>query len=129
MIGLDTNVLVRYIAQDDTLQSGRATLLMESLSEDNPGFITQIVLVELVWVLKRAYHLDRLNISQVLRRLLYTTTLVVENADLASRALRQYSDGKADFSDCLVAQSARAAGCDRICTFNVAARDAGMSLL
>ncbi len=130
MIGLDTNVLVRYIAQDDMVQSGRATLLIESLTEDNPGFVSQIVLVELVWVLKRAYHLDRRGILQVLRKLLQTASLVVENSSMTAQAVRLYASGNADFADCLALHAARAAGCEQTWTFDsLAARDAGMNLL
>ena len=60
MIGVDTNVLVRYIVQDDVEQSKIASRFIEGLiSSSKPGFVNQIVLCELVWVLKRAYHYDK----------------------------------------------------------------------
>jgi predicted nucleic-acid-binding protein len=40
MIGLDTNVLVRYIAQDDPVQSPKAMRLIESLAADDPGYVS-----------------------------------------------------------------------------------------
>lgn len=57
MIGLDTNVLVRYIMQDDTKQSAKATQLIESLTSDEPGFIAMVSVVELYWVLTSSYGL------------------------------------------------------------------------
>ena len=59
MIGLDTNVLVRYIAQDDAAQSPKASTLIESLTVDEPGYVTQVALVEVVWVLSSLYAADR----------------------------------------------------------------------
>lgn len=50
MIGLDTNVLVRYLAQDDPTQSPRATEIIEQeISKEKPGYISSVVLVETVW--------------------------------------------------------------------------------
>jgi len=57
MIGLDTNVLVRYIMQDDPKQSRKATSLIESLDDDHPGFITIVSILELYWVLTSCYDL------------------------------------------------------------------------
>ena len=63
MIGLDTNVLVRYIAQDDIAQSAKASALIESLTADEPGYVTQVALVEVVWVLSSLYAADRVQIA------------------------------------------------------------------
>ena len=52
MIGLDTNVIVRYVVQDDPRQSAAATRLMEkTLSAENPGFVAVVTLCEVAWVL------------------------------------------------------------------------------
>lgn len=130
MTGLDTNVLVRYIMQDDPRQSPKATKLIESLDTDNPGFITLISVIELYWVLTSSYELRREQAAQALAAILRTKQLVVERADLVMQALRVYGAGKADFADCLIERSASGAGCHRTMTFDVgAAKHAGMSLV
>jgi predicted nucleic-acid-binding protein len=130
MIGLDTNVLVRYIMQDDTKQSPQATALIESLTTDRPGFIGLVSVVELYWVLTVCYALSAEQARQALEALLRTRELVVDRADQVLLALRTWRDGQADFADCLIASAATSAGCERVMTFDVgAARHAGMSLL
>lgn len=127
MIGLDTNVLVRYIAQDDPAQSPQATWLIESLSAEEPGFVSLIALVELVWVLTGCYAAGREQIFTVLETLLHTRELVVEQADTVWKALRKYKEGKADFADCLIERAAAAAGCAYTVSFDRAAiRDCDM---
>ena len=66
MIGLDTTILVRYLAQDDPVQSAAATEIIERrLTEDNPGFISIVAMVETVWVLDRAYGLAAAEIAAI----------------------------------------------------------------
>lgn len=130
MIGLDTNVLVRYIMQDDAKQSAKATKLVESLTVAEPGFIALVSVVELVWVLPACYDLSREQITQALEVLLRAKQLVVDQADQVVRALRVYSSGKADFADCLIERTASSAGCEKTMTFDVgAAKAAGMTLI
>ncbi len=130
MIGLDTNVLVRYMMQDDARQAARANELIEALDQDRPGFVSLTSLVELVWVLSSAYGRDRAQVSLALESLLRTAAITVERNEIAWRALRLFSSGTADFADCLIAQSGAAAGCESTVTFDrAAARDAGMVLL
>lgn len=129
MIGLDTNILVRYLTQDDPSQSPKANALIESLSEDRPGFISQVALVELVWVLSRAYRQGKPELLRVLRTLLQTRALQVENPDQVAKALRLFEQGKADFSDCLLGQACLAAGCSRTLSFDAAALHAGMEVI
>ncbi|MGH8794492.1 MAG: PIN domain-containing protein [Stackebrandtia sp.] len=129
MIGLDTNVLVRYIAQDDKTQSAKATELIESLTESKPGYLTMIVMEETYWVLRRAYKVDKKRASEILGDLLTAQEVVVEQAEAVSRALRQTADG-ADFADALISQLCNDAGCDQTFTFDQgAAARAGMRLL
>lgn len=125
MIGLDTNVLVRYIAQDDAAQSARATRLIEKeCSAESPGFVGLVTLVELVWVSESCYGASKNEIAALLRRLLGTTQLVIEDAEIVWQALRLYLTGKADFADYLVERTAKASGCDRTVTFDkIAAKD------
>ena len=130
MIGLDTNVLVRYIMQDDPKQSLKASKFIESLGEPDRGYIGLVTVVELVWVLSACYDLTREQIAQALDALLRTKHFVVEHADQVVRALRVYKASKADFADCLIERSAAQAGCEKTVTFDVgAAKYAGMTLL
>ena len=130
MIGLDTNVLVRYIMQDDAVQAAKASTLLESLSADAPGWISLVSIVELVWVLAAAYGLGRGQILAALEVLLSTKELKVERADVAWKALRTWRGAKSDFADCLISSCAASAGCERTLTFDRgAAKFAGMTLI
>jgi predicted nucleic-acid-binding protein len=125
VIGLDTNVLVRYLVQDDPAQSKIASRLIESLTPEAPGFIGSNALAEIVWVLEESYGLDRSGVALVIERLLQTGSLIVQDTELAWRALSRYRAGAADFSDYLIERTAAAAGCEETVTFDKkAARDA-----
>lgn len=121
MIGLDTNVVVRYIMQDDPSQSAKASRLIESMTTETPGFITQISVVELVWVLTGAYGLNRDQVFQVIQTLLSTKELLIERAEIVWKALKLFESGKADFADCLIERSGAAGGCVHTKTFDRAA--------
>lgn len=130
MIGLDTNVLVRFIAQDDPIQSPVASTLIEKLSSETPGYITLVSLVELVWVMQSCYGSTKLEIIDIMERLLRTQELIVENAETAIKALNLFSKSKADFADCLIERSANSAGCIYTVTFDdKSAKTAGMKHL
>jgi predicted nucleic-acid-binding protein len=129
MIGLDTNVIIRYITQDDPAQSAAATKLFESLSSEAPGFIPLVASVELVWVLQSCYHSKRDAVAEVLETLLRSKELVVEQAELVWQALRRFSATRADFADCLIERRAHLAGCQYTATFDKNAAAAGMRLL
>ncbi len=130
MIGLDTNVLVRYFAQDDAVQAKKATALIESLTAEHPGYVTQVALVEVVWVLGRAYGAGRDEIAQVIETVLRTKELVVEAAETVWKALRLYNGSSADFADCLIERAAHEAQCEYTATFDrKAAKTAGMRLI
>ncbi len=119
MIGLDTNVLVRYLVEDDAAQALRAAALIEQMiAEGTRIFVGHIVLCELVWVLKRAYGRSRPEIAAALHAVLRTAQFVVEDVDLAYRALERYRTGAADFADYLIAERAASAGCTRVATFD-----------
>ena len=130
MIGLDTNVILRYIMQDDPVQARQATALIESLTADEPGFIPMIVLVEMVWVLFSAYRLNRHQVAQVLEQLAQLKEIRLDSTDLVLKALRVFKAGTADFSDCLIVRVAANQGCHKTVTFDVAAaKSAGMVLI
>jgi predicted nucleic-acid-binding protein len=118
MIGLDTNVLIRYVTQDDPKQSPKATRLIESLTPDAPGFVGIVSVVELVWVLSSCYAASKDEICVVLETLLRTKELVVANAEIVWKALRLFKASKADFADCLITKSAEEAGCLYTATFD-----------
>ncbi|TAM51292.1 MAG: PIN domain-containing protein [Paraburkholderia sp.] len=130
MIGLDTNVLVRYFAQDDPAQSKKANSLIESLTVERPGYVTLVALVEVVWVLGRAYRAARDEIAQVVETLLRTKELVVEASETVWQALRLFANSSADFSDCLIERAGYRAQCEHTVTFDTkAAKSAGMRLI
>lgn len=130
MTGLDTNVLVRYFVKDDPLQTQAAEGLLDSLSPEEPGWLGLIVLVELVWALRFMYRFQRDGIARIVESLLRSLDVVVDQENVVHQALSLYRNSKADFADCLIAASARAAGCSKTVTFDrIAARDAGMELL
>jgi predicted nucleic-acid-binding protein len=129
VIGLDTNVLVRYVMQDDPRQAPRATRLIESLTPERPGFVPLVVLVELVWVLAGSYGLARSQLVTVVDGLLRSKELVLDRADVVAQALARYAAG-ADFADALIERLASAAGCTQTMTFDAgAAKAAGMTLV
>ena len=130
MIGIDTNVLVRYIAQDDPSQSARATRLLEQeCSPATPGFVGLVVLLELVWVSESCYGANRAEIADIVRRILSIRQLVVQEAETAWKALRLFESSKVDFADCMIERNAAAAGCTTVMTFDKSAAKAGMTLL
>lgn len=121
MIGLDTNVLVRYVAQDDAVQSALATRLMESLARDRKGFVSAIALCETVWVLRRAYKQPKEKVLAVVKAVLEADVLEVEHRACAWRAYYDFDDGDADFSDYYLAEIAHSRDADFTATFDAAA--------
>jgi predicted nucleic-acid-binding protein len=130
MIGLDTNVLVRYLTHDDPTQTAAAMRVMNSLSFDSPGFLSLIVIAELVWVLAISYRFPKKEIEEVVETLLRSKELVIERGEIVSQALRAFSTGRADFADYLIERCAYAAECQFTVTSDQrAATVAGMRLL
>ncbi len=130
MTGLDTNVLVRYVMQDDPKQSQKASRLVESLTSEAPGFVPLVTLIELVWVLTSCYDLTHEQVAQALDALLRAKEIVLERAEQVSQALRTFGASSADFADCLIERTAAAAGCGQTMTFDTdAAKFAGMTLI
>ena len=130
MIGLDTNVLIRFFVKDDPEQSLRAKELIDSLTKEEPGWIALTTVVELVWVINRRLRGGRTAVTTILGQMLTREDIVIENSTLVERAFQRYRNGNADFADCLIAVSGHAAGCSKTVTFDrKAPRDAGMELL
>lgn len=130
MIALDTNVLVRLLAQDDPNQSKAVEDLINGLSEEEPGFICREAIVELVWVLERAYKLGRAQIVPAIEGLLSSRELIVEEAERVGEALALYAAGKPGFSDQMILAAARASESKVLVTFDQSlAKSDGAQLL
>jgi predicted nucleic-acid-binding protein len=131
VLGLDTNVVVRYLAQDDPRQSAAATRVFEKvLDPDNPGFVSSIVLCELAWVLAECYGADRARIRAAVEGLLTAKQIVVEAPDVVRRALRAWSEGTADFADAMIGEIAARNDAAKTLTFDrAAAKLPGFELL
>jgi len=129
--GLDTNVLVRYLTQDAPRQSAAAARFIErECTGESPGFVSHVVLCELVWVLAGAYGCTKRELLQALEGILRVTQLRVEDPERVWRALSDFRSDGADFSDHLIAHAGLAAGCETTATFDRAAAKApGFALL
>ncbi len=116
MIGLDTNILVRYLTRDDESQWRQAADLIQ---QNQPCFITNIVLCELVWVLRGAnYRFQKSEIISALEAMLHSAAFEFESRSTLDQALQQYKQGKADFSDYLIGATSRQAGCTETASFD-----------
>jgi predicted nucleic-acid-binding protein len=131
MIGLDTNVVVRYLTQDDTVQSSKATELIEQrLTEEDPGYISVVVMAEIAWVLERAYGLSGVQIAAAIERILQTEVLIVESEQEIFAAMIAVKHGQGSFADALIGAMCDRAGCSCTYTFDRKARRlAGFVLL
>ena len=118
MIGLDTNVLARYIVEDDEKQARIATRIIDSCTVDEPGFVSHIVLIELTWVLSSCYDADKNALIAVIEQLLQTKQLIVDQGQIVWHALDDYKKSSADFSDCLLSRINQEAGCSTTVTFD-----------
>ncbi len=118
MIGLDTNILVRFLTQDDPEQARLASAAMAQLTRDRPGLIGREVLIELVWVLERSYKFSRSQIAAVISGLLATSDLVVEGADGVADCLGLYELEGFGFADLMIRAAARRLGAATVLTFD-----------
>ncbi len=119
MIGLDTNVMVRYITQDDRQQSKIANDLIES---GESFFINHVMLCELVWVLESCYATSKREISEILEKIFTTKQFVVENSEYAWKAYADYKNSPANYSDCLIGLINQTHSCDHTVTFDKATK-------
>jgi predicted nucleic-acid-binding protein len=119
VIGIDTNVLVRYLTNDEPEMVDRAERLLErECTPDRLGFINLIVLCEVVWVLRAHYRFACEQIAAAIDALLRAPLLAVEHDDLVQRALHDYRTGKVDFADALTGLLNWRAGCEATATFD-----------
>jgi predicted nucleic-acid-binding protein len=119
MIGLDTNILIRYLAQDDPLQSPIATDLIEHrLTGEEPGFISVVAMAEVAWVLERAYGLANRDIAAAIEGVLQAEVLVVESEQEVFAAMVALKEGRGSFADALIGALGAKVGCSRTVTFD-----------
>lgn len=130
MIAIDTNVLVRYLVRDDEIQANRAQALLESLSYANPAFLCREVLVELTWILERAYSFSRDGIATTLENLVATEGIAVEEAQDVTWAASRYRVAAAGFADFMVLAASERMSARPLYTFDrKAARIDGIVML
>jgi predicted nucleic-acid-binding protein len=119
MIALDTNVIIRYLTQDDAVQSRKATEIVERrLTTETPGFVSIVAMVETVWVLDRAYHLADQEIAAAVERMLQIDVLRIEHEADVFTAMIALKDGRGSFADALIAALGMRAGCEYTLTFD-----------
>lgn len=119
MIGLDTNILVRYLTQDDPIQSRKAIEIIERrLSLTEPGFVSVVTIAETVWVLDRAYNFSNREIAAAIERMLQVEVLVIQHEQEVFAAMIAFKQGRSSFSDALIAELGAQAGCLHTLTFD-----------
>ena len=119
MIGLDTNVLLRYLAQDDPAQSPRATeIITRRLSEEEPGFVSLVTVLEVTWVLRNLYQRSRQEIASYLEMILAADTLEVQNEQQVYHAVVALRNGTGTFEDALIGSLGIWRGCSVTLTFD-----------
>lgn len=130
MIGLDTNVLVRYLTQDDELQAKQAGELIRGYSgKDGSLFINNVVMCELIWVLERGYKYTKSQISNVIKQIMSTKEFAFENLDNIWLALHEFEINGIDFSDALIGESNKGSRCEATYTFDQKASQLSTFLL
>jgi predicted nucleic-acid-binding protein len=122
MYALDTNIIVRYIVQDNKEQARKATCVIEGLTADDRVFISCIVLCEVFWVLRTTYKIPREECAKTLKRIISVASFDIEYMECSAKALKNYEKGQADFSDYLLQEIARHQGYDVVLTFDTKAQ-------
>jgi predicted nucleic-acid-binding protein len=118
MIGLDTNVLLRYLVKDDPRQTAKASAILESTVRSDTGFVSLVTIVETVWVLESFYHFSRQELSQAVETILRIDSLFVQNEREVFSALALLEQGRGSFSDALVGALGTWSGCTKTVTFD-----------
>jgi len=119
MVGLDTNILVRYLTEDDSVQSAKATEIIEQrLTAANRGFVSIVTMAEIVWVLDRAYGLSDKEITAAIERMLQVEVLLIENEQEVFAAMIALKRGQGAFADALIAELGAKAGCTHTLSFD-----------
>jgi predicted nucleic-acid-binding protein len=119
--GLDTNILVRLLVDDDAAQSAAAHRAVKRFTEDQPGFISLVALAETVWVLDRVYGVPAGDVANAVENLLQMETFEVQNAEQVYLAVDAVKSGTGAFADVLIAALGQWAGCSTTITFDAKA--------
>jgi predicted nucleic-acid-binding protein len=129
VIGLDTNIVLRWVLDDTPDQTTAANAVMSTLTPAQPGFITQVTVMELAWVLRSGYGFTQADILEVLDRLLRSESLEFDDEESVWEAVMHVRGG-ADLNDALIAETFRLYGCTEAVTFDRdASRRFGWQLL
>jgi predicted nucleic-acid-binding protein len=119
VIGLDTNVVLRYLLQDDPKQTRQANQIIEGkLSERKPGFLSLACVLEIVWVLRSLLRQSAVEIAAHLENLLVADSLVVQNEQQVFEATFALKRGTGEFEDALIGALNAWAGCEKTLTFD-----------
>lgn len=122
MIGIDTNVLVRYLVRDDEAQFLVASnLIADCIADRQPILISLLVMLEAEWVLRSRYQIPKLEIAAVFTQLLESKEAAFEDEEALEEALYVWKDSGADFADCLIVAKSRRLGCTSLMTFDLKA--------
>lgn len=125
MIGLDTNVLVRYLTQDDAAQAHRAnTVIADQAAAEARCFLSPVVLCELTWVLREAYDRSKPDLLKTLDLILATRQFEIGDRELVREAVEAFRAGRADFADYVIGAMGRQRGCAETVTFDQRLRGA-----
>jgi predicted nucleic-acid-binding protein len=131
MIAIDTKVLLRLLVRDHEEQARIVERFVAArFSKEDPGFVSRAVIAETAWVLKDVYGYERLQIAAAIRGVMNVSELQLESADEINAAIADYEQSSAGFTDCMLARTNLAAGCDYTVTFDrKAAKLKGFELL
>lgn len=119
MIGIDTNVLIRYLVGDDQRQYQKAERLIRMEADKGaPALVSLLVLLEVEWVLRSSYGLSKAEILGAFSAMLETSDLTFEDEASFEAALYGWQNSTADFADCLIGARNRRLGCSATATFD-----------
>ena len=122
MLGVDTNVLVRYLTRDDQPQYEKARRMIDcEIAKGEPVLVSLLVLLETEWVLRSRYEMAKADIVTAFSALLDTADLTFEDEPSVETAVYSWKDSAADFADCLIEARNRRLGCRATATFDVRA--------
>jgi predicted nucleic-acid-binding protein len=121
VIGLDTNILLRFIVKDDAAQFELVSNFIRKLRDEGKTmYITDVVLSEIIWTLRTGYKYKKSALLRALQGMTDTADLIFESEDLIESVISAYQKGRGDFTDYLIAERCYAAGCESLATFDKA---------
>ena len=122
MLGIDTNILVRFLVRDDEIQFEKARkLIKREVAADRRVFVNQLVLMETEWVLRSRYAVPKNQIIEAISGLLDASDVQFEDEPAIEEALFMWKNAAADFADCLIGAQNRRMGCRATASFDVKA--------